>query len=115
MIVGESLGYLITDPGRVRARDVLARDQYVGSAPVSFAQYKASIQFQRGETHLNPQALTRSLQHLTLSANVLLHLGPALAARAPVFLYGPPGNGKTSIAEACASLLGEFIFVPHAV
>jgi predicted ATPase with chaperone activity len=46
---------------------------------------------------------------------VLNRLGPALGSRQSIFLYGPPGNGKSSIAEACATLLGDAIFVPHAI
>jgi hypothetical protein len=112
---GESLGYLITDPGRGRARDVLARDHYVGPAPVPFAQYEESVRAQVSQADVTAAWLTRALQHLTLSPDLLVQLGPPVNARAPLFLYGAPGNGKTTIAEACADLLGEPIFVPYAI
>jgi hypothetical protein len=112
---GESLGYLINDPGRVRARDVLARDHYVGPAPVPFRHYEESVRAQVTQVDVTAAWLTRALQHLTLSTDLLVQLGPPVNARAPLFLYGAPGNGKTTIAEACASLLGEPIFVPYAV
>ena len=112
---GESLGYLITDPGRVRARDVLARDHYVGPAPVPFAHYEESVRAQVSQADVTAAWLTRALQHLTLSPDLLVQLGPPVNARAPLFLYGAPGNGKTTIAEACADLLGEPIFVPYAI
>jgi hypothetical protein len=112
---GESLGYLINDPGRVRARDILARDHYVGPAPVPFLQYEASVRAQVSQADVTAAWLTRALQHLTLNPDLLIQLGPPVNARAPLFLYGAPGNGKTSIAEACADLLGEPIYVPYAV
>src|SRR5256714_2271820 len=112
---GESLGYLISDPGRLRARDVLARDHYVGPAPVPFAQYEASVRAQVSQADVTAAWLTRALQHLTLSPDLLVQLGPPVNARAPLFLYGAPGNGKTTIAEACAELLGEPIYIPYAI
>jgi hypothetical protein len=112
---GETLGYLITDPGRLRARDVLARDHYVGPAPVPFAQYDISVRAQVSQADVTAAWLTRALQHLTLSPDLLVQLGPPVNARAPLFLYGAPGNGKTTIAEACAELLGEPIFIPYAI
>ncbi len=62
-----------------------------------------------------PATCAGALDHLVLSDDLLDRLGPALNARQAIFLYGPPGNGKTSIAESCASLLGEPVFVPHAL
>jgi len=112
---GESLGYLISDPGRVRARDVLARDHYVGPAPVPFLQYEASVRAQVSQVDVTAAWLQRALQHLTLSPDLLVQLGPPVNARAPLFLYGAPGNGKTTIAEACAHLLGEPIYIPYAI
>jgi len=112
---GESLGYLITDPGRGRARDILTRDHYVGPAPVTFVQYEESVRSQISQVDVTAAWLTRALQHLTLSPDLLVQLGPPINARAPLFLYGAPGNGKTSIAEACADLLGAPIFIPYAM
>ncbi len=112
---GETLGYLITDPGRLRARDILARDHYVGPAPVPFRQYDESVRAQVSQADVTAAWLQRALQHLTLSQDLLVQLGPPVNARAPLFLYGAPGNGKTTIAEACAHLLGEPIYLPYAI
>src|SRR5256712_12801144 len=112
---GESLGDLIPDPGRLRARDVLARDRCVGPAPVPFAHYEESVRVQVSQADVTAAWLTRALQHLTLSQDLLVQLGPPVNARAPLFLHGAPGNGKTTIAEACAELLGEPIYIPFAI
>src|SRR5438445_118767 len=104
---GGTLGCRITAPGRLRARDVLARDHYVGPAPVPFAQYDVSVRTQVSQADVTAAWLTRALQHLTLSPDLLVQLGPPVNARAPLFLYGAPGNRKTTIAEALAARLAQ--------
>jgi hypothetical protein len=112
---GETMGYQLSEQGRARARELLERDHYVGPAPVRFAAYETSIREQALDIDVNRSRLTSALSHLVLSEDLLAELGPPIASRAPMFLYGAPGNGKTSIAEACAGLLGDHIFIPYAV
>src|SRR2546428_7266210 len=112
---GEAMGYQLSEQGRARARELLERDHYVGPAPVRFAAYETSIREQAVDLDVNRSRLTSALSHLVLSEDLLTELGPPIASRAPMFLYGAPGNGKTSIAEACAGLLGDRIFIPYAV
>jgi predicted ATPase with chaperone activity len=64
---------------------------------------------------INRARLHDAFSQLVLSEEVLDHLGPALNARQAVFLYGPPGNGKTTIAEAAALLMGPPVFIPRAI
>ena len=113
--LGEVIGYTLSEQGRARSRELLERDHYVGPAPVRFAAYEASIREQSVDIEVSRARLTAALSHLTLSDALLDQLGPPIAARAPLFLYGAPGNGKTSVAEACAGLLGDPIFIPYAV
>ena len=82
---------------------------------MTFVQYEESVRTQISQVDVTAAWLTRALQHLTLSPDLLVQLGPPINARAPLFLYGAPGNGKTSIAEACADLLGAPIFIPYAM
>jgi hypothetical protein len=106
---GETMGYQLSEQGRIRAQELLERDHYVGPAPVRFVAYETSIREQAVDIDVNRSRLTSALSHLVLSDELLAELGPPIASRAPMFLYGAPGNGKTSIAEACAGLLGD----PH--
>ena len=114
MNAGQS--YMITTVGRQRAREVIEVSQYAGPAPVPIAEYATMAAQQTGVDGLvSQQRMHDTFGHLVLDRSVLDHLGPALNARESVFLYGPPGNGKTSIAESAAALLGPPVFVPTAL
>jgi DNA polymerase III delta prime subunit len=109
-----SVEFVLTEKGREYARDALARNTYVGPAPIPIEQYNALISAQSQE---NPVVGTRELQrglgHLTIDAGLVDKLGPAVNSSRSLFLYGPPGNGKTSLAEAISSMFGGEVFVPH--
>ncbi len=112
----DGLQYIISRSGRERAKELVEVNQYAGPAPVPLDVYIAVARHQgRSSNPVTHQMLRAALDHLVLPPSVLNRLGPALGARQSIFLYGPPGNGKSSIAEACASLLGDAIFVPHAL
>ena len=75
---------------------MLARDHYVGPAPVPFLHYEESVRAQVSQADVTAAWLQRALQHLTLTPDLLVQLGPPVNARAPLFLYGAPGNGRTT-------------------
>ena len=111
-----SVQWSLTQTGRDRARELLSLNQYAGPMPVSFDVYCAVARQQATTDHRVHEAeVRRALQHLVLDESVLDALGPALNGRQAVFLYGTPGNGKTSIAEAVTRLLGPAIAVPRAI
>ncbi|RPH54282.1 MAG: ATP-binding protein [Acidobacteria bacterium] len=114
---GPSYKYRITDAGRQRALLFLENNHYVGVAPVPLTQYVAYLEKYRNAI---PRAITRArvreaFSHLVLSSRVLDQVGPAIAAAHSMFVYGPPGNGKTVIAQAIRNLLDGEIAVPHAL
>jgi len=117
MIGGPSYRYRITDEGRRRALLFLEHNKYVGVAPVPLVQYRAYLEAYRGAI---PRTVTRArvreaFSHLVISQKVLDQVGPAIAAGHSMFVYGPPGNGKTVIAQAIRNLQDGEIAVPHAV
>jgi predicted ATPase with chaperone activity len=114
--INAGMQHAISSTGRQRARELLEINQYAGPAPVPISDYTAMAERQsQGQTLVNRARVHDTFSHLVLSDQVLDHLGPALNARQAVFLYGPPGNGKTTIAESSASLLGPPVFIPRAL
>ncbi len=109
--------YNITNKGASRAREQLERTTYVGPAPVPWENYIAAIKAQSGKRlKVNPKMMTKALAHLTLEEDVFRKIGPAANSGKSIFLYGPPGNGKTTIAEAIGRMiLTNDIYIPYAV
>ena len=111
-----SFQYLISSKGAEKAREALDRSQYAGPAPVPIADYNAMAARQADVgIAVNRARLHEVFSHLVLNQRVLDHLGPALSARHACFLYGPSGNGKTSIAERITASFGQEIWIPRAI
>lgn len=118
MGLGEgSYQYAITGAGIVRAREALERSQYAGPAPVPFEVYNESIRHQsRGRVAITSRTMRQLLSQLVLSETTFQRLGPALNSGTSIFLYGPPGNGKTSVAKAFGTLvLTQTMYIPYAL
>lgn len=109
--------YTITGKGGERARERLERTTYVGPAPVPWDDYVASMKSQGTERlKVNPKRMKQALSHLVLEQDVFERIGPAANSGKSLFLYGPPGNGKTTIAESIGRMiLTNFIYIPYAV
>jgi len=111
-----SYQYVISDEGRARARELMEHNQYVGSAPVQLDAYNQMVKMQsRAGQAVTINALKHALAHLVVNELTISRLGPAINAGKSIFLFGDPGNGKTSIAEAIGGMLPGAIRVPHAV
>ncbi|MBI3185748.1 MAG: AAA family ATPase [Myxococcales bacterium] len=109
-----SVEFVLTEKGREYARDALGRNTYVGPAPVPIEQYNALITSQSQEAPVvSREDLSMGLSHLVVPQALVDKLGPAVNSSRSLFLYGPPGNGKTSLAEAVSSMFSGETFVPH--
>ena len=112
VVGGGSLGapsfrYRITDHGRRRAQLFLEHNQYVGAAPVPLSQYREYMTKFQQETRriVTPAAVRQAVSHLVLSDRVVNQIGPAVTSGQSLFVYGPPGNGKSVISQAMRNLL----------
>ena len=109
--------YGITGAGILRAREALDRSQYAGPAPVPFEVYNESIRRQKsGHLAVTTRTMRQILSQMVISESAFQRLGPALNSGTSIFLYGPPGNGKTSIARAFGNLvLSQTMYIPYAL
>ncbi len=109
--------YAITGAGIMRAREAMERSQYAGPAPVPIEVYNESIRRQsRGRVAITSRTMRQILSHMVLSEDTFGRLGPALNSGTSIFLYGPPGNGKTSVAKAFGNLvLSQTMYIPFAL
>ena len=109
--------YGITSAGIQRAREALDRSQYAGQAPVPFEVYNEAIRRQKsGRLTVTTRTMRQILSQLVISEATFQRLGPALNSGTSIFLYGPPGNGKTSVARAFGNLvLSQTMYIPFAL
>ena len=111
-----SYQFVIVERGSEKAQEALARSQYVGKAPVPLATYIAAVQRQSiSNIHVTPEELVKAFSHMVVPRETLAQLGPAVNSGKSIFLFGPPGNGKTTIAEVLVSLLKGEVVLPYAV
>ena len=109
--------YGITGAGITRAREALERSQYAGPAPVPFEFYNEAIRRQKtGRMSVTSRTMRQILSQMVMSESTFQRLGPALNSGTSIFMYGPPGNGKTSVARAFGNLvLTQAMYIPFAL
>ncbi len=108
--------YSLTEAGQKRAMNLQQSVSYVGPVPVTLAEYVLSVEAQSSNFDpVDRKQLMAALQQITYDPTWLDFLGPAINSNAGIFLYGPPGNGKTTLAKCLTACRGNEIWVPHAI
>jgi predicted ATPase with chaperone activity len=113
-----SYRFNLTELGRRRANEAMKQCAYVGPAPVPLEDYIEQT-YRQSVTGINcsPEPLRAAFSHLVIPEVLFNAIGPAVVSGKSVFIYGPPGNGKTSVARSIGDFMnnaGGEIYVPHA-
>ena len=113
---GGEMGYQLTEAGKSRTLDALSQSEYFGAMPVPLAVYREQIKRQSiRNIQVTREQLTSAMGHLILPNTLLDHLGPAVSAGRSILMYGPPGNGKSSISNGIRDAMGDKVYVPRAI
>ena len=108
--------YALTDEGRRWTQEAIKRLGYIGPAPVPLADFIDRVNLQKPTNErITADRILKAVSELTLADNVVEQTGPALNSGRAILLYGPPGNGKTSVALSFASVFHDVIYVPYAI
>jgi len=108
--------YTLTEAGRDRARRYMDECMYIGRAPVPLSQYVESCRAQSIlKEKPDESRLREAFKDLLINERLFATLGPAINSGRGMFLYGYPGNGKTSIAERITLCFGSEIYIPFAL
>jgi predicted ATPase with chaperone activity len=106
----------ITGQGRNRATELIEISRYIGPAPVLLDEYKKMVEFQTvRNVVVTEENVKKAFSHLVVGEGLLRLLGPAISSGKAIFIYGPAGNGKTTIAESIGRLLPGKVYMPYAI
>jgi predicted ATPase with chaperone activity len=107
----------ITSQGRTRAMELLGQSHYTGAAPITLESYVEQTRRQSvKKVVVRPDDVSRAFAHLVVDQSTLDKFGTALNSGSSVFLYGPAGVGKTTMAESLSRVLAEDkVWLPYGV
>lgn len=114
--IRSDIRYHLSTKGTNLALEAMAQSQYIGPAPVTLESFTHQVRLQSiAHETVRREDLRASMKHLVFPEDIHARLGPAANSGKSVLLYGEPGNGKTSIAEALGTAFKETIFVPYSI
>ncbi len=114
-MVGNDYNFVLSQAGRNLAAERFQITQYAGAAPVSLKDYHAATKAQVAKVQIDRRTLRKAFGDLVVTDHLLDQMGPALISQNSIFVYGPTGNGKTSLAERMLRVYQDAILIPYAV
>jgi hypothetical protein len=112
---GNDYNFILSNAGKMLAAERFQISQYAGAAPVSLRDYDDATKSQAARVAVDRKTLKAAFSDLVVSDRLLDQLGPALISQNSIFVYGPTGNGKTSLAERMLRVYSDAILLPYAV
>lgn len=112
---GEDYAFTLSGTGREHALNRMQISHYTGPAPIAVENYFAAVRKQVANIQLDRSFIKSALSDLVLTNELVDQLGPALISQNSIFLYGPTGNGKTSIVKSLFRVFQDTVLIPYAV
>ncbi|HLJ45146.1 MAG TPA: hypothetical protein VKU01_04025 [Bryobacteraceae bacterium] len=114
-MAGNDYNFTLSGAGKNLASERFQITQYAGAAPVSLKDYHNATKAQAAQVRVDRRALKAAFSDLVVSDRLLDQLGPALISQNSIFIYGPTGNGKTSLAERMLRVYSDTVLLPYAI
>src|SRR5581483_288407 len=114
-MMGNDYNFTLSTAGKNLAAERFQITQYAGAAPVSLHDYQSATKTQAAQVTVDRRALKAAFSDLVIPDRLLDQLGPALISQNSIFIYGPTGNGKTSLAERMLRIYSDTVLLPYSV
>jgi hypothetical protein len=115
-VLSNTYKYVLSERGHQKVQELLERSSYAGACPVTLEDYTYMVSKQRPRDAAVTRAVVEQrFSEMVLAPRVLEQLGPAINSGESIFVYGQPGNGKTTIAEIATTCLGGDVYIPYAL
>ena len=114
-MTGNDYNFTLSAAGKQLASERFQVSQYAGACPVSLKDYQAAVKVQAAKVSVDRQSLREAFSDLVVTDRMLDALGPAIISQNSIFVYGPTGNGKTSLAERMLRVYKDAVLIPYAV
>jgi len=112
---GNDYQFVLSAAGKQLASERFQVSQYAGACPVSLDEYHAATKAQSARISVARRLLRQAFSDLVVSDKMLDQMGPAIISQTSIFVYGPTGNGKTSLAERMLRVYQDAVMIPYAV
>src|SRR5271170_3895939 len=112
---GNDYNFVLSAAGKQLSSERFQVSQYAGACPVSLKDYQTAVKMQAAKVNVDRQSLREAFSDLIVTDRMLDQLGPAIISQNSIFVYGPTGNGKTSLAERMLRVYKDAVLIPYAV